>query len=189
MKAEEHSQEDQAFLEEMKRRYPTNYLHQMKKMNREKAILNEDLLSSIEATQKKVDAIKGGIEEETRQINSKKEKIGNLETKLHWMESLRGKEAINQKLVEDEMKRALYDYISLQKYECVKLLFSRWKTKQKKGPNVQACLVFYVLDDPFTQMQTAKGNSIRLPYLVRRSNSRPRPSISLKARVSRTSTT
>jgi hypothetical protein len=185
----EHSQEDVLFLEGMKQKFPTNYLHMIKRMNREKVIMNEDLITSIETTQKKVDAIKGEVSLVTGQINGQKEKISNLETKIHWIESQRGKEAINQKLMEDEMKRALYDYISLQKYEVVKLLFSRWKTKQKKGPNVQACLVFYVLDDPFSQMQTSKGNSLRLPYLVAPPNRRPRPSTSPRAHGYRTSTT
>lgn len=88
-------------------------------------------------------------------------KIIKLQKELHWMEAQASKERKNEHEMDKSLQNQLHQFILAKKYEQIKRLLSRFRSRSKKRSGPSAVLVLRFLENPVNLSDNQK-----MPYLV-----------------------
>lgn len=87
--------------------------------------------------------------------------IIKLQKDLHWMEAQETKERKNEFELDRLLQSQLHKFILAKKYEQIKRLMSRFRSRSKKRSGPSAVIVLRFLEDPLKLTENQK-----MPYLV-----------------------
>lgn len=87
--------------------------------------------------------------------------IIKLQKELHWMEAQASKERKNEFELDRALQLELHNFILAKKYEQIKRLLSRFRSRSKKRSGPSAVIVIRFLENPMEL-----SDNQRMPYLV-----------------------
>lgn len=151
------------YLELEKKEHPVEYMSRIKKKNREESQKLAELKSQTTSLQNDINEKTNEKNSTQKKLDSIQENIVSLEKQVHYLEGKKNQDTVALQLVDNNLKANLFQYVSIEKYGVIKNIFSKFKTKQKKTQNLEACIVYYFIEDFFENNQ----NEVKVPYIVK----------------------
>lgn len=168
----ESSAEDKAkdLLNQMKNQNPVDYMSMIRAQYRQAMSDREELGDRLLKIEGELKQNKDKRDKMIQKLDDVTQSIQAVQKDLYYLENKKEKTALNYTLMERDLKSNLNEYIGSQKYETVKSILVKYKPKKKKVRTVNACIVFYFLDDVFEDKKksekASKDPNLKVPFIV-----------------------